>query len=219
MKLKPIAVFLILSALSFFLSCHTGQQPGSNIAPDTETFLKTREDTLENDRQLDSLFTDVDSSDVNAFAGSKKDTAVGRMVGIDTIQSCLDEFKKVMPKHGFDYPASATSVTVNETSLITYYERFRGTEMMRFLRKAAHLRHHLLNIGAKKHVSIRVEFGIYTMDYLKKIGADTAKAGRLAIFLVTREINTETTNNSFAPVTVTDPGDDPQALDFGGLKP
>ena len=139
----------------------------------------------------------------------------GQAVHIDDVKACTVLYKTEMAKHGFKEKVEAVNLQILESKKITWSENFRGFELIAFLKMAAARR-------GEHNTRIKIVFGMYTEDYLKKYASHLDDAeredrkNRIAVFLVTCDWNEKTKNYEFAKE---EDEDDEYAFDFGGLQP
>ena len=231
MKSSPLVAFAALLAALCIGSCgtSTNPQPINPIIGESLTYLTNEDSLVRNDSLLNDLFEDEDRDrhDTHAITATiKPNNGFGIKVSTDTVEKyCLPEYERVMNDHGFPStpPQPGQRPTLpSDLRLITLMEHFRGKEIIKFLRQAAHLHGLLGTVGGKKKVRVQIAFGIYTKPYLdylvKTVQVDPAdiagKEGRVGIFLISKAEDPTTKKKILVA-----PADDPDSFDFGGLKP
>jgi hypothetical protein len=143
----------------------------------------------------------------------------GRIVNLDSIQSCLTNYTKLMKAHGFSNPGGQPfTQTITTTAQLTTGESFSGTDLRDWLDATA-----TAYVQAGKTFSIRVEFGAYDMTYLNRYEPDPAKRAkkinRIAIFLVPYDASSGQTLQRQANIAGGTPSGGGGGYDFGGLQP
>jgi hypothetical protein len=143
----------------------------------------------------------------------------GRIVNQDSIQSCLNNYQKIMKDHGFTNPGGQPYVpTITTSAQLTTDESFSGTDLQAWLDATA-----TAYTQAGKTFSIRVQFGAYDMTYLNRYEPDPAKRAqklnRIAIFLVPYDASSGVTLQPHAMIAGGTPSGGGGAYDFGGLQP
>jgi hypothetical protein len=143
----------------------------------------------------------------------------GRIVNLDSIQTCLKNYKKLMKDHGFSNPGgSPFTQTISTTAPLTTGVSFSGADLRDWLDATA-----AAYAQAGKTFSIRVEFGVYDMTYLNTYEPDPAervkKNNRTAIFLVPYDASSGQTLQPHANIAGGTPSGGGGGYDFGGLQP
>jgi hypothetical protein len=143
----------------------------------------------------------------------------GRIVNLDSIQTCLKNYKKLMKDHGFSNPGgSPFTQTISTTAPLTTGMSFSGADLRDWLNATAAA---YAQVG--KTFSIRVEFGVYDMTYLNTYEPDPAqrvkKNNRIAIFLVPYDASSGQTLQPHANIAGGTPSGGGGGYDFGGLQP
>jgi hypothetical protein len=170
------------------------------------------------DKELENLFDD-EAELKSLTASPTATTGYGQTIPMKDVTPCLDKYDTTMLKHAFKLepiPVNAGDTTVTVAPMqITSYESFRGHELLKFLKRAAHLKR---VIGGGYYLTVRIQLGIYTEEYLKKhVTLETEKENkrnRVGIFLVTRRF--QKNGEKMLPL---EPGDDDIAFDLGDLRP
>jgi len=144
----------------------------------------------------------------------------GRIVNLDSIQSCLKNYIKLMTDHGFSIQPGGQpfTSTITTTSQMTTGESFSGTDLSNWLNATA-----AAYAQAGKTFSIRIVFGAYDMTFLNRYEPDPAerikKNNRIAIFLVPYDVSSGLTLQPQANIAGGTPSGGGGAYDFGGLQP
>jgi hypothetical protein len=143
----------------------------------------------------------------------------GRIVNLDSIQSCLANYTRLMKAHGFSDPGGQPfTQTITTTAQLTTGESFSGTDLRDWLDATA-----TAYAQAGKTFSIRVEFGAYDMTYLNRYEPDPTKRAkkinRIAIFLVPYDASSGQTLQPQANIAGGTPSGGGGGYDFGGLQP
>ena len=115
--------------------------------------------------------------------GVKSDTG-GRVVSLDSIQSCIDKYVSLMAAHGFTAQAGdPINILLTSTSRITLSETFIGKDLQIWLNKTA-----TQFAAAHKTLMIKMQLGVYDSVYLKRYQPDpvlrAASLNRIAIFII-----------------------------------
>jgi hypothetical protein len=108
----------------------------------------------------------------------------GRTVSLDSAQACIDRFASVMKDHGFSDPGGQTvNIHIKKTSMITTGESFNGKNLQDWLNATA-----AQYAAAGKTLMIKIEMGIYDLNYLNtyqpNTASNSANNNRIAIFLI-----------------------------------
>jgi len=155
------------------------------------------------------------------FANEQKQGAVdtGRIVSLDSIQSCLKNYKKLMSDHGFSNPGGQPyTPTITTTSQLTASESFSGTDLHDWIKATA-----AAYAQAGKKFSIRIVFGAYDTTFLNRYEPDPTerikKNNRIAIFLVPYDASSGITLQPQANIAGGTSSGGGGAYDFGGLQP
>jgi len=143
----------------------------------------------------------------------------GRIVSVDSIESCLRNYTQLMADHGFSNPGGQPyTSTITKTSQLTASVSFSGTDLHNWIKATEASYAH-----AGKNFSIRIEFGAYDSVFLKTYEPDPAerirKNNRIAIFLVPYDAATGLTLQSQSNIAGGSSSGVGGAYDFGGLQP
>jgi hypothetical protein len=143
----------------------------------------------------------------------------GRIVNLDSIQTCLANYKRLMKNHGFSNPGGQPfNNTITKTAQLTTGESFSGKDLRDWLDATADA-----YIQAGQTLSIRIEFGVYDMTYLNTYEPDASKRAksnnRTAIFLIPYDASSGKTLQPHAMIVSGTTSGSGGAYDFGGLQP
>jgi hypothetical protein len=194
MTYKPSILSTLLIASFFFLSFRT---PDKNSIPD---------------------LTDGATHTKTNFG---LDT--GRIVNIDSIQDCLNNYKTMMKNHGFSNPGGKPySSTLTVTDKLTTGESFSGKDLRAWLDATDDE-----YTSQGKVLSIRIAFGVYDMKYLNTYEPDPTKRAksnnRVSVFLIPYDASSGGSIKPHAMAAGVTPaggsGSGGGAYDFGGLQP
>jgi len=147
----------------------------------------------------------------------KTDTG-GRAVNLDSAQACIDRFAGLMKDHGFaDQAGLPIDIHLTTTSMITTGESFTGTDLLNWLTATSKQYK-----AANKKLMIRVQMGVYDMDYLNTYQPNnTANNNRIAIFLIPYDAGTGKVVKNLIAVPNGTGGTQQggSGYDLGGLQP
>jgi hypothetical protein len=161
-------------------------------------------------------FDDYSSGKFNRII--KTDTG-GRTVDLDSAQACINRYTALMTAHGFAKKAGLPiNITLTKTSQITTGESFDGKGLQDWLTNTA-----AQYAAAGKTLMIKIQMGVYDMNYLKTYQSDPAKRtasnNRIAIFIIPYDASTGLSVKTLAqPLggTGTQGG---TGYDLGGVQP
>ncbi len=149
-------------------------------------------------------------------AGMKLDT--GRIVSLDSAQACIDRFPAFMAAHGFAAQAGQPiNLNLTTTSQITTGETFSGKDLQKWLdaTMAAYKK-------AGKTLMIKVQFGVYDMNYLSTYQPNAAKRAasdnRIGIFIMPYDASSGQAIRALTAQPMGGSGGG-TGYDFGGLQP
>jgi hypothetical protein len=153
------------------------------------------------------------------FTARQNHLDTGRIVNMDSIQTCLANYKKLMKSHGFSNPGGQPfNKTIAITDQLTTGESFSGKDLRDWLDATADS-----YSRAGQTLSIRIEFGVYDMTYLNTYEPNAAKRAksnnRIAIFLIPYDASSGTTLEPHAMAATSTTAGSGGAYDFGGLQP
>jgi hypothetical protein len=162
----------------------------------------------------------------NQFSGvvavMKSDTG-GRTVSLDSAQACINRFAAVMKAHGFSDPGGqSVDIRIKKTSMITTGESFDGKGLLDWLNATA-----AQYSAAGKTLMIKIEMGIYDMNYLNtyqpNAALKSANNNRIAIFLIPYDASTGPGIHPLVAPVPPPPGGTGTGggtgYDLGGLQP
>jgi hypothetical protein len=156
---------------------------------------------------------------LGTFSGIIKTDTGGRTVDLDSAQACINRFTTLMTAHGFAKKAGLPiNITLTQTSKITTGETFDGKDLLDWLTVTA-----AQYASAGKKLMIKVQMGVYDLNYLKTYQSDPAKRtasnNRIAIFIIPYDASTGLSVKTLAqPLggTGTQGG---TGYDLGGIQP
>jgi hypothetical protein len=148
----------------------------------------------------------------------KTDTG-GRTVNLDSAQACINRFTALMTAHGFAKKAGLPiNITLTQTSQITTGESFDGQGLLDWLNVTA-----AQYAAAGKKLMIKVQMGVYDMNYLKTYISDPAKRtasnNRIAIFIIPYDASSGITVRGLAQPQGGGGTQGGTGYDLGGVQP
>jgi hypothetical protein len=148
----------------------------------------------------------------------KTDTG-GRTVNLDSAQACINRFTALMTAHGFANKAGLPiNITLTQTSQITTGESFDGQGLLDWLNVTA-----AQYAAAGKKLMIKVQMGVYDMNYLKTYISDPAKRtasnNRIAIFIIPYDASSGITVRGLAQPQGSGGTQGGTGYDLGGVQP
>ncbi len=151
----------------------------------------------------------------------KTDTGGGQVVRLDLVQACIANYNTVMQAHGFSDPGGqSVNINITTTAMITNGELFNGKKLQDWINSTAKE-----YTTAGKKFMLKIQFGIYDMNYLNVYEPNAALRaklnGRIAVFLVPIDGSTGQTFQSAAMMAAAGAGGGTggSGYDFGGLQP
>jgi hypothetical protein len=156
----------------------------------------------------------------NAFHQEIRKDSGGRTVSLDSAQECINRYTALMTAHGFSNPGGqSVNLTITKTSPLTTGESFSGKGLQDWLAATA-----TQYAAAGKTLMIRIQFGVYDMNYLKTYQPNpamrAANNNRIAVFLIPYDASSGQSVRALAaqPMGGTGSGGG-TGYDFGGLQP
>jgi hypothetical protein len=151
----------------------------------------------------------------------KTDTGGGQVVRLDLVQGCIANYNNVMQAHGFSNPGGQpVHISITTTAMITNGEIFNGKKLQDWINSTA-----TEYANAGKKFMVKIQFGIYDMNYLNVYEPNVALRaklnGRMALFLVPIDGATGQSFQSAAMMAAAGAGGGTggSGYDFGGLQP
>jgi hypothetical protein len=151
----------------------------------------------------------------------KTDTGGGQVVRLDLVQACIANYNTVMQAHGFSDPGGQpVNINITTTAMITNGELFNGKKLQSWINSTAKE-----YTTAGKKFMLKIQFGIYDMNYLNVYEPNAALRaqlnGRIAVFLVPIDGSTGQSFQSAAMMAAAGAGGGTggSGYDFGGLQP
>ncbi len=148
----------------------------------------------------------------------------GRIVNVDSIQTCLDNYKILMANHAFTDPGGQPfTKKITVTDKLTTGETFSGKDLRAWLDATDD---EYKSEG--KILSVRIQFGVYDMTYLNRYEPNAARRARsnnrIAVFLIPYDAASGVSlkKHAMAAASATPAGGSGSgggAYDFGGLQP
>jgi hypothetical protein len=156
------------------------------------------------------------SGTINEFI--KMDTG-GRTVNLDSAQACINRFTALMTAHGFAKKAGMPiNITLTQTSQITTGESFDGQGLLNWLKVTS-----AQYAAAGKKLMIKVQMGVYDMNYLNTYQPDpalkTASNNRIAIFIIPYDAASGITVRGLAQPQGSGGTQGGTGYDLGGVQP
>jgi hypothetical protein len=159
-------------------------------------------------------------STYNSFHPEIKKDSGGRTVNLDSAQACINRYTALMAAHGFSNPGGqSVNLTITKTSPLTTGESFSGKGLQDWLAATA-----AQYAAAGKTLMIRIQFGVYDMNYLKTYQPNpslrAANNNRIAVFLIPYDASSGLSVKAQVaqPAGGTGSGGG-TGYDFGGLQP
>jgi hypothetical protein len=148
----------------------------------------------------------------------KSDTG-GRTVNLDSAQACINRFTALMTAHGFANKAGLPiNITLTKTNQITTGESFDGQGLLDWLNVTS-----AQYAAAGKKLMIKVQMGVYDMNYLKTYMTDPAKRtasnNRIAIFIIPYDASSGVTVRGLAQPQGGSGTQGGTGYDLGGVQP
>src|SRR5450432_3747354 len=148
----------------------------------------------------------------------KTDTG-GRVVNLDSAQACIDRYSILMKAHGFsDQAGQAINIHLTKTDMITNGESFDGKKLQDWLNFTA-----TQYAAAGKTLMIKIQMGVYDMNYLNTYQPDPAKKtasnNRIAIFIIPYDGKSGITVKGLAQPMGSGGTSGGTGYDLGGIQP
>jgi len=167
---------------------------------------------------------DLASAGIRHHHPNSTSDTLGRPVQIDSAQSCIEQFPGYMKKHGFsNVEGEAVDLHITKTNIITTRQSFDGRDLLEWLSNTAKEYD-----ADNKKLIIKIEFGIYTSDFLNTYQSDPELRkkylGRVGIFLIPYD-STQLVNQGLTNERKTNFGPPPPppgggtGYDLGGIYP
>ena len=146
-------------------------------------------------------------------------TDTGRIVDLDSAQACINRFSALMTAHGFAKKAGLPiNIILTQTSQITTGETFDGKGLLDWLNFTA-----TQYAAAGKTLMIKIQMGVYDMNYLNTYQPDPAKKtasnNRIAIFIIPYDGKSGITVKGLAQPMGSGGTSGGTGYDLGGIQP
>ena len=153
-----------------------------------------------------------------SFSGTIK-TDTGRAVDLDSAMACINRYTTLMTAHGFAKKAGLPiNITLTQTSQITTGETFDGKGLQDWLNSIA-----AQYTAAGKTLMLKIQMGVYDMNYLKTYQPDPAKRtasnNRIAIFIIPYDATSGIAVKGLAQPNGSGGTSGGTGYDFGGIQP